>query len=143
MSGSHRTQVNLTFTYRALRNYAEGQARVVAEIERTPANEDLHYTSAYLLFRTQQYSLSIKELVTAYMMKQDDWRLHQLFAMNFVEEKKDAYAQQEFIRAIKLHPEDAELYYQLSRLYYTEQRFSDALEASSRAIAISPDYEEA
>lgn len=76
-------------------------------------------------------------------MKQDDWRLHQLFAMNFVEEKKDAYAQQEFIRAIKLHPEDAELYYQLSRLYYTEQRFSDALEASSRAIAISPDYEEA
>jgi len=135
--------VNLTFTYRALRNYTEGQTRVAAEIERAPANEDLHYVSAYLLFRTRQYEASMKELTAAYVMKQDDWRLHQLFALCFVEQKNNSYSEQEFARAIKLNPENAELYYQLSRLYYTEQRFSEALDASSRAVAISPNYAEA
>jgi tetratricopeptide (TPR) repeat protein len=85
----------------------------------------------------------MKELAAAYLMKQDDWRLHQLFAMNFVEERSDSYAEQEYIRAIKLNPSDAELYYQLSRLLYTEQRFNEALAASSRAITISPNYAQA
>ena len=133
-------------SYRALKNYAEGLKSVDAALKRTPENEDLHYISAFLYFRTQQYSLSMSELSTAYRMKQDDWRVHQLFALNFIEDKNnqsDSYAEQEFGRAIKFNPQNAELYYELSRLYYTQQRFSEAIAASSRAIAISPNYAEA
>ena len=138
--------VNLALSYRALKKYAEGLKSVDAALKRTPENEDLHYISAFLYFRTQQYSLSMSELSTAYRMKQDDWRVHQLFALNFLEDKNnqsDSYAEQEFARAIKFNPQNAELYYQLSRLYYTQQRFSESIAASSRAIAISPNYAEA
>ena len=138
--------VNLTLTYRALKNYADGMKRVDSALKQMPDNEDLHYISAFLLFRTQQFSQSMDELSAAYRMKQDDWRVHQLFAMNFIEERgnqSDSYAEQEFARAIKLNPQDAESYYLLSRLYYTQQRFSEAIAASSRAILISPNYFEA
>jgi tetratricopeptide (TPR) repeat protein len=144
-----RTQqdtVSLTLTYRALKNYADGMKRVDAALKQMPDNEDLHYISAFLLFRTQQFSQSIDELSVAYRMKQDDWRVHQLLAMDFIEErgnKSDSYAEQEFARAIKLNPQNAEAYYLLSRLYYTQQRFSEAIAASSRAILISPNYAEA
>ena len=145
VSGERQPQdaVNLAYTYRDLHNYAEGQSRVTAEIEHYPSNEDLYYVAAYLLFRTQQFSQAIKELTAAYLMKQDDWRLHQLFAMIFVEQKDYVNAEHEFVRAIKLNPKNAEVYYQLSRLYYTDQRFSEAVAAAGRAIEIWPNYFEA
>ena len=135
--------VNLSLTYRALKNYDDGRRSVDAALKQTQANEDLHYVSAYLFFRTQQYQLSIQELRTAYLMKQNDWRIHQLFALNFTEEKAYGNAEQEFIRAIRLNRENAELYYQLARLYYTQQRFREAIDACNHAIRLAPDYVEA
>ena len=138
--------VDLTLTYRALRNYADGMKRVEGALKQMPQNEDLHYISAVLLFRTGRFSESTAELTTAYQMNPSDWRVHQLFALNFIEqkgEKSNSYAEQEFARSLKLNPKNAEAYYQLSRLYYTEQRFSESIAASSRAVTIYPDYAEA
>ena len=138
--------VNLTLTYRDLNNYFDGLKIAKAQIAQAPDNEDLHYVAAFLLFHLRQFPDSINELATAFRLKQDDWRVHQLFALNFIEQgskQSDSYAEQELARAIKLNGKNAELYYELSRLYYTEQRFSESVAAASRAIAISPNYAEA
>jgi tetratricopeptide (TPR) repeat protein len=45
-------------------------------------------------------------------------------------------------RAISLNPKNAELHYQLARLYFTLGSFVDSIEESKRALALSPDYAE-
>ncbi len=135
--------LNLTLTFRELKNYKTGTARADAELKSAPDNEDVLYVAAYLLFRQGQSNKSLEFLAQAYRLKPGDWRVHQLFGLDFIELKMESYAERELLRASKLNPNAPEVYYQLGRLYYGQNRFQESIAASEHAVAMFPEYAEA
>jgi tetratricopeptide (TPR) repeat protein len=132
--------LHLTWTYRELKTYDEGLTRVAEALKQDPHNEDLLYLAAFLHFRRGELEGSVGFLNQAYRIKPEDWRIHQLYALNFVQVGWSGAVEQELQRAIKLKPDMPELYYQLARYYYTMSKFDQAIAASAQALALSPDY---
>jgi tetratricopeptide (TPR) repeat protein len=81
-------------------------------------------------------------LSKAYKFAPNDWRIHQLFALNYITFKMYAAVESELKKAIALNPTNAELEYQLGRLYFKINRFDESIKAMKRALAIVPDYPE-
>ncbi len=135
--------VNLASTYREIKNYDEGLARVRDEMKRRHGDEDLIYMGAFLQFRRGEFENSVALLNLAYKLNPNDWRLHQLYALNYVEAGWASAAEQEFNRAITLKSDLPELYYQLARYYYTMSAFGKAVTASEKALALAPQYADA
>ena len=94
--------LDLASTYREIKNYDEGLERVANEMKRRHGDEDLIYLGAFLQFRRGQFEASVALLNLAYKQNPNDWRLHQLYALNYVEAGWVSAAEQEFDRAIKL-----------------------------------------
>jgi tetratricopeptide (TPR) repeat protein len=132
--------VHLTWTYRDLKNYDEGLSQVSDLLTKRSDDENLLYVGAFLHFRRNELEQSVELLNRAYKLKPDDWRLHQLYALNFVEVGWALAAEKEFNRAIKLRPDEPELYYQMARYYYTMNEFDKAVSASEKALGLAPEY---
>ena len=132
--------LDLASTYREIKNYDEGLERVANEMKRRHGDEDLIYLGAFLQFRRGQFEASVALLNLAYKQNPKDWRLHQLYALNYVEAGWVSAAEQEFDRAIKLKSDLPELYYQLARYYYTMSEFSKSVTTSKKALALAPNY---
>jgi len=129
----------LTQTYRQLRNHAEGLARAYSAIERQPRSVDLLYVAAFLEFRSGKHKDSINLLGRAFKLNNFDWRVHHLFALNYVVLDIREGARHELEIALKLQPDAAELHYHLARLEFIENRFHESIAASERALKLSPD----
>ncbi len=129
----------LAQTYRQLKNYRSGLDR----LEATPDGRNLadrRYLQGYLRFRMGMFQESITALHEAFLYDPADWRVHQVFALNFVMlERRDA-ALHEFRTAIGLQPRNAELHYQLSRYLYVLNRFEEAIKEAQAALEIAPAY---
>jgi len=134
--------LHLAWTYRELKNYESGLRKAGFTLQSQPNNENILYVAAYLQFRQGQQNKSLEFLAKAYRLKPDDWRIHQLFALNFIELNMTSYAEQEFLRAIKFNPTQPEIFYQLARLYYTQSRFQESIGLSKKALALAPEYSE-
>ncbi len=132
----------LTFTYRSLKNYDAGLTRTTAALQRSPDDVDLLYVAAWLRYRRNETKDSMVLLSKAYRLAPKDWRLHQLFALNYISFDMLDTAKLSLLQAIALNPTNAELHYQLGRLYYTQNRFQDSIGAMKSALAIVPDYPE-
>jgi tetratricopeptide (TPR) repeat protein len=132
--------LHLAWTYRELKNYAEGSSRMSEALSTRPLDDNLLYLAAFLRFRQGQLEESVGFLNRAYKVQPDDWRIHQLYALNFVEVGWAGAVEQELNRAIRLKPDMPELYYQLARYYYTMNKYEQAVTASQKAIAFAPDY---
>jgi tetratricopeptide (TPR) repeat protein len=81
-------------------------------------------------------------LSKAYSIDPEDWRIHQLFALNYAVFEMPYSVELELKKAIRLNQTNAELYYQLGRLYFSEERFEESIEQSKRALSIKADYPE-
>lgn len=132
----------LALTYRSLKNYDAGLSRTDAALQRSPEDVDLLYLAAWLRYRRNETKDSMILLSKAYRFAPKDWRLHQLFALNYISFDMLDTAKLSLLQAIALNPRNAELYYQLGRLYYTQNRFEDSLESMKSALSIVPDYPE-
>ena len=145
LSGSPSPQAahHLALTYREIRNYDAGMRRVEAALAQSGKSVDLLYLSAYLHFRMRRHDDSLRLLSEAYRMNRSDWRVHQLFALNYVVLDIKDGALAEFQAAIALNPRNAELHYQLARLYHSENRIAESIEESNQALALFPGYPEA
>lgn len=132
----------LTLTYRDLRNYDAGIARAEVALASQPPSPDILYVLAFLHFRLGRQTDSIRDLGQAYRLDKEDWRVHQLFALNYVVLNIKDGALASFQNAIRLKPRNSELYYQLARFYYSDNRPQESIEASRRALDIFPDYPE-
>lgn len=132
--------LHLAWTYRDLRNYSEGLGRVSEALKQRPADENLLYVGAFLHFRRDELEQSVGMLNQAYRLKPDDWRLHQLYALNFIQVGWVSAAEQELTRAIKLNDKMPELYYQLARFYYTMNEYDKVVTVSEKALALAPEY---
>lgn len=129
-------------TYRELKNYQSGLERLQSSV--FPQHSvDVFYLRGYLYFRMGRSEASIASLHEAFRRDPADWRVHQVFALNFVMLERREAAIQEFETAIRLQPQNAELHYQLSRYYYTLNRFEDAVRETSAALESAPNYTEA
>ena len=142
-SGGHAEAFYLTLTYRVLQNYGSGLEMTEAALKRSPNDVDFLYLAAYLHYRRNETKASMLFLSKAYRVRQDDWRVHQLFALNYIIFKMPDAVELELSKAISLNPGNAELHYQLGRLYYSEEHFQKSIEEVNRAIAITPDYPQA
>ena len=140
--GNATHALHLALTYRTLKNYDSGLVRTKAAIQRFPEDVDLLYLAAWLHYRRNETKDSMLLLSKAYRLAPDDWRIHQLFALNYIAFDMLDTAKLSLLRAIALNSKNAELYYQLGRLYYTLNLFQDSIDAMNSALAITPDYPE-
>jgi tetratricopeptide (TPR) repeat protein len=141
--GSETDALYLALTYRPLKNYESGLTRANAALRRLPENLDLLYVAGYLYYRRNETKESMILAAKAYQIAPKDWRVHQLLALNYISFNMLEAAKLSLLKAIELKADNAELYYQLARLYFTLGSFVDSIEYSKKALAISPDYEEA
>jgi tetratricopeptide (TPR) repeat protein len=140
--GSANHAFRLALTYRSLKNYEAGLSRTNAALKQSPEDVDLLYLAAYLHYRRNETKDSMVLLSKAYKLAPNDWRLHQLFALNYISFEMHEEAKLSLVKAIALNPNYAELHYQLGRLYFTLNRFEDSIQAMKSALAIMPDYPE-
>jgi tetratricopeptide (TPR) repeat protein len=140
--GKEEHGLSLAQTYRSLKNYELGLGRVHAALQKLPDNVELLYIAGYLRYRRNETKDSMILATTAYRLAPNDWRIHQLFALNYISFNMLETAKLSLGRAISLNPNNAELYYQLSRLHFALGSFVDAVENSKKALAIFPDYPE-
>jgi tetratricopeptide (TPR) repeat protein len=133
---------DLTLTYRQLKNYDSGLSRADADLKLAPDNVELLYLAAFLHYRRGENKDSMLLLSKAYKQAPDDWRIHQLFALNYISFNMNEAVEAELKKAIALNPTNAELEYQLGRLYFTQNRFDESIAAMNRALTIYPDYPE-
>jgi len=145
LSGSPDAEAahHLALTYRETRNYDDGLLRVDAAVAHSGKSVDLLYLSAYLHFRMRRQDDSLRLLGEAYRMNRSDWRVHQLFALNYVVLDVKDGALAEFQTALALNPRNAELHYQLARFYYSDNRIAESIEESNAALGLFPGYPEA
>src|SRR6266545_3262629 len=132
----------LTLTYRDLKNYRDGWARAEAALARPPKSADVLYVAGFLKFRMGENKESIRLLGEAFRLDPYDWRVHQVFALNYIVLDIRPGAAAELEAAIRLNPGNAELYYQLARLEYTAMRIPESISASEKALKLFPEYAE-
>jgi Tfp pilus assembly protein PilF len=130
----------LALTYRSIKNYDAGLSRTNAALQRSPDDVDLLYVAAWLRYRRNETKDSMILLSKAYRFAPKDWRLQQLFALNYISFDMLDTAKVSLLQAIVLNPGNAELHYQLGRLQYTQNRFEDSLGSMKSALSIQPDY---
>jgi tetratricopeptide (TPR) repeat protein len=132
----------LALTYRPLKNYASGLARANKMLKVLPDNVDLLYIAAYLHYRSNETKDSMMLTSKAYRLAPKDWRIQQLFALNYISFNMLEAARLSLLQAIALNPDNAELQYQIARLYFSQGNYVASIEASKKALAIAPDYAE-
>ena len=81
-AGDENDAFYLAQTYRPLKNYASGLAKVNQMLKEMPDNVDLLYIAAYLDYRANETKDSILLTSKAYNLAPKDWRIQQLFALN-------------------------------------------------------------
>jgi len=138
LDGAHK----LTLTYRELKNYDAGIRRVTDALTSSPRSVDLLYVAGFLQFRQRNHQESIRLLGQAYRVNPQDWRVRQLFALNYVVLGIRDGAVAEFRTAVSLNPSNAELHYQLARFYHSDGLIQESVDESGKALAIFPDYPE-
>jgi len=140
--GNETHAVYLAETYRELRNYDSGLTRVDALLEEHADNIDLLCIAAYLRYRRNEPKESMLLVSKAYRLAPENWRVHQLFALNYISFNMLEGAKLSLLKAIDLNPRNAELHYQLARLYFTLGSYVESIAASKQALSIFPDYAE-
>jgi tetratricopeptide (TPR) repeat protein len=141
-SGNPTHTYYLTLTYRELKNYDSGLSKANAALKQSPDSVEMLYLAAFLHYRRGECKDSMLLLSKAYKLAPNDWRIHQLFALNYITFKMNEAVEAELKKAIALNSTNAELEYQLGRLYFTLNRFDESIAAMQRALAITPDYPE-
>jgi len=115
---------------------------VQAALASLPRSADLLYVAAFLQFRQRNHQTSVRLLGEAYRVNPEDWRIHQLFALNYVVLGIRDGAVAEFQRAVSLNPSNPELHYQLARFYHSDALIQESVNESRKALAIFPEYPE-
>jgi tetratricopeptide (TPR) repeat protein len=141
-SASQTDAYYLSLTYRELKNYDSGLDRVNAALKQNTDSVNLLFLAAFLHYRKGENKDSMLLLSKAYKLAPNDWRIHQLFALNYISFKMNEAVETELKKAIALNPTNAELEYQLGRLYFTLNWYDKSIEAMQRALAIVPEYPE-
>ena len=99
---------------------------------------DARYLLAYALLRQNKPKDSLEEYTRAAALQAPTAEQLRDVGQDYVLLDDTTDADKWILRSVEMSPADPEGWYSLGRLRYTEQRFGDALECFTKAIALAP-----
>ena len=121
-TGDFKTAENLLRTY----------------LVRDPQSGQAHYLLAYTLLRQNKPKDSLQEYTRAASLEPPNAEQLREVGQAYVLLDDTADAGKWFLRSIEMNSSDPESWYNLGRLRYTEQRFSDAVDSFKHALTLAP-----
>ncbi|MGH9843748.1 MAG: tetratricopeptide repeat protein [Blastocatellia bacterium] len=129
----------LAYLYSATGKYKEGEQAIKRYLAVTTETAEALYLLGYLQFRQARVTDSIESLTKSLSLKPTA-QAHKILGLNFVIADQPERIQTELTKAKDLDPNDAETAYFLSRFYYTQNRFYQAISEAELAIKLNPGY---
>lgn len=115
---------------------AEGALRVyLRDNDRSAAG---HAMLAYALLRENRPADSLKEYTRAAEIEKPSAQMLERVGQDYVLLADWPEADKWTLRAVQMDPTNADAWYSLGRIRYSEQRFSDALSCFQRALKLAP-----
>jgi Flp pilus assembly protein TadD len=119
-------------------NFKGAESALRAYLLTEPRSGDARYLLAYALLRQNNPEGSLEEYTRAAALQAPTAEQLREVGQDYVLLNDTADADKWILRSVEMNGADPEGWYSLGRLRYTEQRFGDALECFSRAIALAP-----
>ena len=117
---------------------AEAEASARTYLTEHAASPDAHYLLAYLLFRQNRPLPSLAEYTLAAGMRPPDAQQLSYVALDYVLAKDYADADKWMTRVTQWTPSDAEAWYRLGRIKYTENLFDQAIYCFQKSLTLEP-----
>jgi tetratricopeptide (TPR) repeat protein len=118
--------------------FSEAESLLRAELQSDPRSPDANTALAYCLLRENKPAEALKQYTAAAALRtpttDDLINVGQAYILLNDTTDADHWT----LRAVRMSPDNAEAWYSLGRIRYTEQRFADAQSCFQRALAISP-----
>jgi Flp pilus assembly protein TadD len=118
--------------------FAEADAMLRPLIAAEPKAAEPRYLRAYALLREDQPAESLKEYTSAAALRTPTAAELRSVALDYVLLKALPDADQWMSRALAMDANDAETWYAMGRLRYTQGRYSDALTCFEKTLALNP-----
>lgn len=118
--------------------FHEAEAALRVYLRDNDLSAPAHSMLGYVLLRENQPADSLKEYTRAASIERPSADLLEHVGQDYVLLGDWADADKWTLRAIQMNPSDAEAWYSLGRIRYSEQRFDDALSCFQKALKLSP-----
>jgi tetratricopeptide (TPR) repeat protein len=118
--------------------FAQADAMLRPLIASDPKAAEPHYLLAYALLREDKPADSLKEYTSAAALRSPTAAELRSVALDYVVLKDLADADRWMSRSLAMDANDAESWYAMGRLRYTQGRYSDALTCFEKTIALNP-----
>ena len=115
---------------------AEGALR--SYLERNDESAEAHAMLAYTLLREDEPQESLQEYNRAAALERPSARILESVGQDYVLLGDWTDADRWTLRAIQMEPTDADAWYSLGRIRFSEQRFGDALSCFQRVLVLLP-----
>jgi Flp pilus assembly protein TadD len=122
----------------AAANFPAAEAALRAYLVTTPASAPAHYLLAYSLLRQNKPQDALQEYTRAAALTPPNAEELRSVGQAYVLLDDLLDAGKWMTRAVEMNRSDPESWYSLGRLRYTEQRYTDALDCFTRALALAP-----
>jgi Flp pilus assembly protein TadD len=119
-------------------SFMQAEHLLRAYVAEEPRSGEAHYMLAYSLLRQNQPKESLQEYTAAAALQKPGAAELREVAQAYVLLVDYADANRWLMRSLQMDSADAETWYSVGRLRYTEQRFADAVDAFTRALTLAP-----
>jgi Flp pilus assembly protein TadD len=119
-------------------HWREAEGALRSYLEKNDESAEAHAMLAYTLLREDEPRESLKEYNRATALERPSARMLESVGQDYVLLGDWADADKWTLRAIQMEPTDADAWYSLGRIRFSEQRFGDALSCFQRALVLSP-----
>jgi Flp pilus assembly protein TadD len=118
--------------------FAQADAALRALISADPKAAEPHYLLGYALLREDKPTDSLNEYTTAAALRPPTAAELRSVALDYVLLKDLTDAERWMSRSLAMDGSDAETWYAMGRLHYTQGRYSDALRCFEKTVALNP-----
>lgn len=118
--------------------FAEAEGALRTYLIKNDQSASAHSMLAYALLRENKPADSLKEYTRAASIEKPSAIMLEHVGQDYVLLGDWEDADKWTLRAVQMNPADADAWYSLGRIRYSEQRFSDALSCFRKALELSP-----
>lgn len=118
--------------------FAEAEHRLRDYLSEDDASGEAHELLAYTLLRQNRPKEALPEYTRAAKLEKPSAAMLVHVGQAYALLGDNADADKWTLRAVQMDPKDADAWYGLGRIRYTEQRFADALSCFQRVLALAP-----
>jgi len=118
--------------------FHEAEGALTAYLRDNDLSGTAHAMLAYALLRENKPAESLKEYTRAAAIEEPSAQMLERVGQDYVLLGDWVDADKWTLRAVQIDPADADAWYSLGRIRYTEQRFRDALSCFQQVLKLSP-----